>query len=82
MRQYPVCIQNSFGRRLYYIPDFYCHKAKLVIEADGPIHLFKKEFDKNRDEVLKALGLTILRFENEVILKNTQYVLDVIEGHL
>ena len=82
LRQCPVCIQNSFGRRLYYIPDFYCHKAKLVIEADGPIHLFKKEFDKNRDEVLKALGLTILRFENEVILKNTQYVLDVIEGHL
>jgi very-short-patch-repair endonuclease len=67
LRQYPVCVMNLLGRRLYYIPDFYCHKAKLVIEADGPIHLLKKDYDKNRDEVLAALGLTILRFDNQQI---------------
>ena len=65
LRQYPICVDSVFGRRLYYIPDFYCHKAKLVVEADGPIHLLKKEYDKNRDEVLKALNLTILRFDND-----------------
>ena len=52
LRQYPICTDSVFGRSLYYIPDFYCHKAKLVIEADGPIHLLKKDYDKNRDEVL------------------------------
>jgi very-short-patch-repair endonuclease len=46
LRQHPVCVQSIFGKNLYYIPDFYCHELKLVIEADGPIHLFKKEYDK------------------------------------
>jgi very-short-patch-repair endonuclease len=75
LRQYPICIKSSFGRNLYYIPDFYCHEASLVIEADGPIHLLKREYDKNRDEVLSSLNLNILRFKNEDILNNTQEVL-------
>jgi very-short-patch-repair endonuclease len=54
LRQYPICVESRFGRNLYYIPDFYCHKAKLVIEADGPIHQFKKDYDKKREEVLTA----------------------------
>ncbi|MDB4926167.1 DUF559 domain-containing protein [Mucilaginibacter sp.] len=37
LRQYPVSSAFAFGKTLYYIPDFYCHKAKLVIEADGSI---------------------------------------------
>ena len=81
-RQFPVCAQITLGRNYYYIPDFYCSEAKLVIEADGPIHNFKKEYDQNRDEVLKALGLTILRFSNDAILKDTQSVLRVIKQHL
>jgi very-short-patch-repair endonuclease len=79
LRQHPVCIESRFGRKLYYIPDFYCHAAKLVIEADGPIHLFKKEYDKNRDEVLAELGLVILRFTNEEILNDTDRVLNDIK---
>jgi len=78
LRQHPVCVSSVFGRSLYYIPDFYCHKAKLVIEADGPIHLFKKEYDKNRDEVLAGLGLRILRFTNEEILNDIDGVLNKI----
>jgi len=54
----------------------------LVIEADGPIHLFKKDYDKNRDEVLAGLGLTILRFDNIQILDEIQKVLDEIKKHL
>lgn len=78
LRQHPICVDSLFGRRLYYIPDFYCYKAKLVIEADGPIHSYKKEYDKNRDEVLQALGLRILRFENEQVINDTQHVLNTI----
>ena len=78
LRQHPICVQSLFGKNLYYIPDFYCHKAKLVIEADGPIHLFKKEYDKNRDEVLAGLGLTILRFTNDEVLNELDKVLDVV----
>jgi len=75
-------VLSAFGRNLYYIPDFYCHKAKLVIEADGPIHQYKKEYDKNRDEVLGTLNLTIIRFENDQILNNIQSVLNKIKEHL
>jgi len=82
LRQHPTCAGFAFGRNLYYIPDFYCHKAKLVIEADGPIHILKKEYDKNRDEVLAALGLTILRFDNAQILNVCVLVLKKIEEHL
>jgi len=79
LRQHPVCVDFYFGRRLYYIPDFYCHEAKLVIEADGPVHLFKKEYDKNRDEVLNGLGLKILRFTNDEIVNNLAGVLKKIQ---
>jgi very-short-patch-repair endonuclease len=82
LRQHPICVESRFGRNLYYIPDFYCHQARLVIEADGPIHLLKKDYDKNRDEVLKALNLTILRFDNELILNDIDTVLSRISEYL
>jgi very-short-patch-repair endonuclease len=82
LRQHPICVQSIYNRNLYYIPDFYCHKAKLVIEADGPIHLLKKDYDKNRDEVLAKLGLTTLRFDNDQILNDIQSVLDKIKEYL
>ena len=48
--------------------DFYCPKAKLVIELDGGQH---KSFgvinkDTQRDNNLTKLGLTVLRFNNNV----------------
>jgi very-short-patch-repair endonuclease len=82
LRQYPLCVESGFGKTLYYIPDFYCHSAKLVIEADGSIHHSKKEYDRNREDVLLALGLTILRFDNAQILNDTQTVLSKIREHL
>ena len=82
LRQHPVCVQSIFGRSLYYIPDFYCHEAKLVIEADGPIHLLKKDYDKNRDEVLAKLELTTVRFENDQIINDLPSVLNKIKEHL
>jgi very-short-patch-repair endonuclease len=79
LRQHPVFVQSVLGRNLYYIPDFYCHEARLVIEADGPVHLFKKDYDKNRDEVLTGLGLTILRFTNDEIHNDLARVLTIIK---
>ncbi len=43
-----------------FIVDFYCHKAALVIEVDGPIHWKQKSEDAERDKVLSARGLLIL----------------------
>ena len=82
LRQHPICVLSNFKTNLYYIPDFYCDEAKLVIEADGPVHQFKRQYDKNRDEVLKSLGLSILRFENSEIENNLPHVLEMIRERL
>ncbi|MBX6362177.1 MAG: DUF559 domain-containing protein, partial [Acidobacterium ailaaui] len=40
-------------------------EKRLVIELDGKIHDFQKEYDANRDFILKQLNLRILRIKNE-----------------
>ena len=49
-----------------YIADFYCHKARLIIELDGSGHYFDKQEkrDKPRTEELESLGLRVIRFSN------------------
>ena len=53
-----------------FIVDFYCHKAGLVIEVDGDIHDLQKEEDERREKVLNELGLQVIRFGNEEVMKN------------
>src|SRR5262245_27318465 len=52
-----------------FIVDFYCHKADLVIEVDGDIHDLHKEEDALREKALKELGLNVIRFRNEDVIK-------------
>lgn len=63
-----------------YVADFYCHAVKLVIELDGGIHEEEvvKRYDVDRENILKDLGLSVLRFKNEQVIKNTPQVLQVI----
>ena len=44
-----------------FIADFYCHAARLVIEVDGKIHQHQADYDAERDRVLSARGLQLLR---------------------
>ena len=53
-----------------YIVDFYCHKAKLVVELDGSQHFENPIGDIQRDAYLKAQGLTVLRIPNNAIWEN------------
>ena len=48
-----------------FIADFYCHAAALVVECDGPIH--DAVYDAERDRVIMARNIRVLRFENERI---------------
>ena len=61
-----------------FIVDFYCHKAGLVIEVDGPIHGKQKSEDAERDKVLSDRGLHILRFSNHTVMNNLSQVLNSI----
>ena len=67
-RQHPV------GR---YIPDFYCHAAKLAIELDGGQHALAdgRAHDSRRDQTLVEQGIRILRFWNTDVLRNLRGVL-------
>ena len=56
-----------------YIVDFYCAKARLVIELDGGQHYNESgliEYDRVRTEDLEALGLNVLRFTNPEVDHN------------
>lgn len=49
--------------------DFYCHRAGLVIEVDGDVHDLQKEEDERREKVLSALGLMVVRFGNDEVMR-------------
>jgi type I site-specific restriction-modification system R (restriction) subunit len=73
--------QHQFGE---YVCDFYCADAKLVVECDGAVHLTAEAVahDKKRDAYLKSQSVTLLRFENRVVLDDTDQVLETICSHL
>ena len=63
-----------------YIVDFYCPRAKLVIEVDGGQHYSDEmaEVDRKRDDYLKNQGLKVLRFSNTEVLNNIEGVVESI----
>lgn len=67
-----------------YIVDFYCPKARLVIELDGNQHYTKDglEYDYIRTDLLNAYGLKVIRFKNDEINNNFIYVCDKINSSL
>ena len=74
-RQHPIS---------YFIVDFYCHAAKLVIEVDGSIHdtVDQREYDIYRTEQLQLLGLHVLRFDNAEVYHCVDEVLETIRAWL
>jgi very-short-patch-repair endonuclease len=50
-----------------FIADFYCYQASLVVEVDGGVHAEQAEYDAERDTVIAAYGLRILRVSNHEV---------------
>ena len=63
-----------------YIVDFYCHRAKLVVELDGSQHYTPEEVEKDarRTRYLESLGLQVLRFSNLDVLRRFRVVCEAI----
>ena len=63
-----------------YIVDFFCPRAKLVIEVDGSQHFAGEmtEDDRIRDEYMSSFGLRVLRFTNTDILTHIDGVVESI----
>ena len=58
--------QKTIGQ---FIADFYCEKAKLVIELDGSQHFTPEghTYDEARTAAIETLGVEVLRFTNRNI---------------
>ena len=58
--------QKTIGQ---FIADFYCEKAKLVIEVDGSQHFTSEghTYDEARTAAIETSGVTVLRFTNRDI---------------
>jgi len=67
-----------------YIVDFYCPKARLIIEVDGGRHFTSETAanDRVRDDFLRSVVLSVLRFSNSEILSNIDNVTENIHKNL
>ncbi len=80
LRQYPVRFQRqkALGN---FIADFYCAKARLVVELDGGGHYEPEQqaLDAQRTCELEKMGLRVLRFCNLDIDRNFRGVCEKID---
>ena len=65
-----------------FIVDFYCHKARLIIEIDGSQHYTEHGFQKDgfRTEMLEKYNLKVIRFTNDQIDEDFQSVCEYIDA--
>ena len=61
-----------------YIVDFYCKELFLAIEIDGDTHIYRYDYDDERQKELERLGVRFLRFDDIEVKKNMFNVLRVI----
>lgn len=77
-RQFPVRY-NLNNKESFFIADFYCDEAKLIIEVDGEIHDDKIEQDEVRTIILNSLGIKVIRFTNDEVCSEIKVVIDRIK---
>ena len=64
----------------WYVVDFYCPAAKLMIEVDGQSHSMgdRPERDCARDQWLRKQGLRVIRFAAADVMKDLESVVTAI----
>jgi len=65
-----------------YIVDFFCPKAKLVVEIDGGQHVERVEHDAERTQWLESRGYRVVRYWNNEVLRNIEGVLTDLQSYL
>jgi len=81
LRQHPLYFSHV-NRVCFYIADFYCHEARLVIELDKPSHLSQEEYDAFRAEMMMTRKIDVARFRNEEVIASIDDVLKTIEERI
>ena len=65
-----------------FIADFYCHSARLVVELDGDIHNYQKEYDIGREGEMEKYEITVIRFKNHEVFEDIDKVVEKIQEYL
>ena len=65
LRQHPIIYGTYKNNFQFIIADFYCAEHKLIVELDGKIHDYQKEYDEQRDLLVDEMGYKVLRIKNE-----------------
>ena len=67
-----------------YIVDFYCSKARLVIELDGSQHYENSGLlkDRIRTQRIEKRNLTVLRIPNNEVMNNFDGVCEYIDNYV
>jgi len=65
--------QKPIGR---FIVDFYCSKLLIVIEIDGSSHDRQYNHDPERDKYFEVRGIITIRYSNEMVNNDMQYIID------
>jgi len=65
-----------------YIVDFYVPSLSLVIEIDGWSHNYKEEYDLERENYLKSLGLKIFKIPDIEVKRNLSWVIDCLRDFI
>jgi len=83
LKEYPIRFtrQKIIGK---YIADFYCAKAKIVIELDGSQHFENesKAKDDERAAYMEAYGINVIRIPNVEVSRNFQAVCEYIDNEV
>ena len=71
--------QHTIGR---FIADFYCARARLVIEIDGGSHAEPDQagYDAARTAWLRAKGYRVIRFQNDEVRRELEEVLQAMRA--
>ena len=80
LKTYPVQFKRQYSVGPYFV-DFYCYKAKLVVELDGSQHCAPKnvEYDAIRTDYLQKQGFLVLRFSNSDVMTQFRAVCETID---
>jgi len=66
----------------FFIADFYCHEAKLVVELDGEIHKYRREYDDGRSAEMEKYSIKVIRVTNSEVEENISKVIRRIENEV
>ena len=55
-----------------FIVDFFAPASGLVVEVDGGVHRRRRDYDRLRDEALRAWGLRVLRVDAAMVENSVQ----------